>query len=124
MNGLHDEMKFLVDFFAAPADMLGVLRHLQTGSCDSACIHSLARSEHHSIVLEEMNRTRLASHVGNLAAAPAAIGLEFTGIIFRKFILESARQCYIAFDRPCLLAGDEFRLVRELGRHILNLVAV
>gem|GEM_PF-4331452 len=71
-----------------------------------------------------MDSAWLASHVGYLAAAPATILLKFLGVVLRKFVLECARESDVARNAPSLLACSELSLLRELGSHILNLVAV
>ena len=71
-----------------------------------------------------MDGTRLATHVGNLAAAPATVGLQFLGIVLAELVLERARESDVARDAPSLLAGDELNLSRELGGEILDHIPV
>ena len=117
-------MELLIDFLAAPADVRSVLRHLEARGSHATGVDSLARSEEHAIVLEEVDSARLAAHVGDLAAAPGAVGLQFLRVVFRKLVLESAREGDVAFHAPGLLARGEDSLARELGSHVLDLVAV
>ena len=71
-----------------------------------------------------MDGTRLATHVGNLAAAPATVGLKLLGVILAELVLESAREGDVARDAPSLLAGCELNLSRELGGEILDHIPV
>ena len=117
-------MQLLVDFLAAPADVRSVLRHLEARGSHATGVDSLARSEEDAVVLEEVDSARLAAHVGDLAAAPGAVGLQLLRVVLRKLVLESAREGDVAFHAPGFLAGREFGLARELGSHILDFVAV
>ena len=75
-------------------------------------------------MLEEMDSTRLAAHIRYLAAAPAAVGLEFLRVFFGEFVLEGTGQSDVAWNGPCLLARCKDTLFRELIRHVLYFVAV
>ena len=117
-------MQTIVHFFCFPAQVLCVLRHLQTRRSYTACIHSLTRCKEHTVRLEEMDSARLATHVGYLAAAPATVLLQFLRILFAQLVLESARKGDVTRNRPCLLAFCEFAILRELISHILHFIAV
>ncbi len=71
-----------------------------------------------------MDGIGLASHIGNLEEGPAAVLLELLSISKIQLVLECRGKCYIYRHNPRLLAGCELGFVRELGVHILNLVAV
>ncbi len=104
--------------------MLRVLGHFETGGGDATGVHGLARSEEDPVMLEIVDGARLAAHVGDFAAAPAAVRSQFLRIVLGEFVLESAREGNVHRDGPRLLARGEERLVRELGSHILHHVAV
>ncbi len=124
MDALHDEVEFVVHLLGVPGDVLRVLGHFQAGSGDAARIYGLAGRKQDAAVLEEVNGAGLAAHVGHLAAAPAAVGLQFLGVFLRKLVLEGARQGDIHGDAPALLAGGELGLSGEFVRHILYFIAV
>ncbi len=124
MDALHDEVQFLVHFCSAPGDVLGVLGHFQAAGGDAACIDGLSGCEEHAVMLEEVDGLGLAAHVGNLAAAPAAVCLQFLGIFLGEFVLEGAGESDVYRNAPGLLAGGKHGLARELVGHILHLVAV
>ena len=117
-------MQTLVYLLGGPAEVLGILGHLQTGGGYTTGIDSLTRSKEHAVVLEVMNSTRLASHVADLTAAPTAISLELLGILFGELVLEGARQSDIALNRPSLLACCKLAERGELVGHILHLITV
>ena len=66
VDAAHDFVKFGINFFGSPRDVHGVLGHLQTGSRHSSGIHRLPRSEHDAGALEGRDRSRSATHIGNL----------------------------------------------------------
>ena len=121
---LHDPMQLAVHFSGRPTDMGCILGHFKTRCCHSACIDGLSRSENHPIVLEEMDGFRTATHVGNLTAAPAAVGFEGLCIFLIQFVLESARKSYVTRNRPGFLSRNESRPVRELHGHVLDPVPI
>ena len=124
MDGLHDVVQTIVHLVGFPAQVLGILRHLQTGCSYAACIDSLTRGKQYAVVLEEVNSTGLATHVTYLAAAPAAVGFQLLGIVLAQLVLEGARQSDVALDRPGFLVRSEVYLTGELSSHILYAVAV
>ena len=124
MDALHDPVEFVIDFLGRPADVSGVLGHLKTRSGDTTGIDSLTRGEEDAILLEITDSIRLATHVRNLAAAPAAISDKLLGVSLAELVLESARKGDVHRNAPSLLARCEDSLARELRGHILNLVTV
>lgn len=103
VDGVHDEVEFLIHLFSAPAQVGGILSHLKTGSSHSAGIDSLARGKINALRLEIMYGFRLAAHIAHLAAAPAAVLHKLLSIFESKLILEGARQCDVTLDAPRLL---------------------
>ena len=124
VDALHDEVEFVINFLGIPADVLGVLGHLQTGSSHATGVDGLTGSEQDTVALEVVYGTGLATHVGDLAAAPATVGDEFFGVVLAQLILECARESDINGNAPCLLAGGELGLAGELDSHVFHLVAV
>ena len=80
--------------------------------------------DENTILLEVVDSTRLATHVRNLAAAPATVSFKFLSVVLAKLVLECARKSDVARNAPSLLASSELSSSWELVGHILNLVAV
>ena len=117
-------METAVHFFGFPAQVLRILGHLQARCSHTSGVHRFTRCKKYAIGLEEMNGTRLTTHITYLAAAPAAVGFQLFRILFAQLVLERARQGDVARNRPRFLAFREDALFRELVRHVLHFVAV
>ena len=115
VDGMHDGMEFLVHLLGRPADVHRVLGHLQTGGRHATRVHGLAGSEEDAGLLEGLDSTGLAAHVGHLGAKPRTVGKEFLRILAGKLVLEGARHGDVALHAPGLLARDELG-IRELLR--------
>ena len=117
-------MEPFVHLGCGPADVLCVLGHFKTGSGNTTCVHCLTGSEEHAFVLHPVDSVGLAAHVGDFEHSPAAVLLEFLGIVEAELVLECARESDVHGDAPALLACGELCSLGELDCHILNLVAV
>ena len=124
VDRLHDMVEACIYLLCGPREVFAVLCHLEARSSYTTSVHCLTRSKEYAVVLEVVDSAWLATHVTYLAAAPAAVGLEFLSIVLAELVLERTWESDIARYRPCFLASGEVSLCRELICHILHLVAV
>src|SRR5271157_5858469 len=100
VDGDHDVVQTLVDFFAGPGDAHTVLRHFQSGGGNAAGIGGLGRSVKDFGVEERFGGFEGAGHVGSLADQLHAV-LDEIGRVFRvDLILSGAGERAVGFDVP------------------------
>ena len=108
-------METLIDFLGAPADMHGVLAHLQSAGGHTACVDSLAGSEDHLGIDEGIDGFGRATHIGDFTHTLHAVGDELTGIVAVELVLRGTGQRDIALLLPRLLALEEGGFGELLG---------
>ena len=92
MDGFHDAAQLAVNIFRRPGQMLGVLRHFQTGRRDAAGVRRLARSVQDLRLDECGNRFRRGRHVRAFRHDFAAMLQQIGGILAVEFVLACARE--------------------------------
>src|SRR5271157_5150331 len=100
VDGDHDLVQTIIDFFSSPGHAHAVLRHFQSGGGNAAGIGGLGRSVEDFGVEEHPGGFEGARHVGSLADDLYAV-LNEIGRVFRvDLILSGARERAIGFDVP------------------------
>src|SRR5205085_501803 len=87
VNGSHDVEEPGIDFFPRPGDAHAVLRHLQTGGCDTAGVRGFPRAEKDSGLEELIHAGNVSRHVGAFGDDVDAVPEEICGVFAVDFVL-------------------------------------
>ena len=88
----HDALETIVDFLASPFQTHGVLRHLESRDCDTACIGCLCRPEHDAVVDEDFNTLSGGRHVCAFRDTNAPVVHEVLRVNVIEFVLRCRGQ--------------------------------
>ena len=116
-------MQALIHFLSTPAEMHGILTHLQSTGSNATCIDRLAGSKNHLGLDERIDGFGSATHIRDLAYALHTISNQLLGILAVELVLSGAGQGDVALHLPRLLAGIEGGLWELLGIRGTNVIA-
>src|ERR1022692_4571187 len=100
VDGDHDLVQTIVDFFTSPGDAHTVLRHFQSGSGNAAGIGGLGRSVEDFGVEERLGGFEGARHISSLADNLHAVLDEVRRVFRVDLILSGAREGAVGLDVP------------------------
>ena len=99
-HAAHELLELAIDLFEGPAQVLGVLAHLQAGDQHAAGVGRLAGHEGHAVFLQVLGGIERGGHVRALADHLAAVGHQGLGVVQVQRVLACAGQCDVAGKLP------------------------
>src|SRR6187401_1368016 len=89
---LHDALEAGINLFPCPGETHAVLRHLESGSCDSASVGRLARAEEDAGIKKLTHSPNHGGHVGTFRDDVNAVAEKICCVPLADLILGRARK--------------------------------